>query len=212
MSYKEHNIEVYFLYIGFTHLPLFKVDFPYCTAFTGPVYEYAIKYRSNIDQLTDDELKASKPLSLLTDDTISFINETCSQIQVKSQLRNPHNLNIKHKEESAYRKKRDKELKQASFNTNYYNITKSKYRDNEAMLPIDVSDGNINRAYRILDALIYTIEDMEGYISVGIDSGKDKAMFVIMNVSFYFEMLEHNPKKKQSLNEDERLPLFGWTH
>lgn len=175
------------------------------------VYQYVIKYRPDIDQLTDDELKASKALFFLTDDTISFIDETCSQIQVKSQLRNPHNLITKHKEESVYRKKRDKELTQASFNTNYYNITKSKYRGNEAMLPIDVSDKNLNRAYRILDALMYAIEDMEGYTTVGLVSEKDKAAFVIMRNFFHFEMKEEKSKKQQSTNEEEALPTLVLT-
>lgn len=148
-------------------------------------------------------LKLDKCFLLLTDDTISFINETCSQIKVKSQLRNPHNLITKHKEESSYRKKRDKELKQASFNTNYYNITKSEHRGNEATLPINVSDENLNRAYSILDVLIYRIEDIEGYTSVSLDSEKDKAAFVIMHTFFYFEMKEEKHRKKQSAAEEE---------
>ncbi|MBU3130620.1 hypothetical protein [Clostridium tagluense] len=167
------------------------------------IYNYVIKYRSDIDKLTDDELKASKDLILLTDDTISFINATCSQVQVKNQLRNPHSLIIEHKEECVYRRKRDKELKNARFNTNYYNITKGKYRDNKAMLPIDVSDQNINRAYRILDTLIYAIEDMEGWTKARLDLDKDKAYFDVMRTDFYFEMTEEKRKEgKLAKNED----------
>jgi hypothetical protein len=86
------------------------------------VHSYVIKYKEDTDQLTDDELKASVGLSLLTDDTISFIHETCSQIQVKSQLRNPDKLITERKEEAVYWKKRERALQQASFNTDYYNI------------------------------------------------------------------------------------------
>lgn len=145
---------------------------------------------------------------MLTDDTISFIHETCSQLQVKSQLRNPHHLITEHREESAYRKKRDKALQQASFNTDYYNITKNKYRDNKAALPINVSDVNINRAYRIMDALINTIDDMEGYTKVSLESGKDKAYFAVMHTYFYFEMREEKRKKLRSSGEDEFPPVL----
>lgn len=165
-----------------------------------------VKYREDTDQLTDDELKASVGLSLLTEGTISFIHETCSQIQVKSQLRNPDKLITEHKEEAVYRKKRDRALQQASFNTHYYNITKNKYRDNKAMLPIYVSEANMNRAYRILDALINAIDGMEGYTSVSQESGKDKAYFVLMRTYFNFEMSEEKCKKRRSSDEGEAPP------
>jgi hypothetical protein len=170
------------------------------------IYNYVIKYRPDIDKLTDYELKASKDLFLLTDDTISFINETCSQIQVKNQLRNPHSLIIEHKEECFYRRKRDKELKNASFNTNYYNITKSKYRDNKAMLPIDVSEQNINRTYRILDTLIYAIEDMEGWTKAKLDLDKDKAYFDVMRTDFYFEITEEKRKEGKLTKDEDIIP------
>lgn len=172
------------------------------------VHSYAIKYRTDTDQLTDDELKESGDLSLLTDDTISFIHETCSKLQVKSQLRNPHHLITEHKEESAYREKRNRALQQASFNTDYYNITKNKYRDNKAAIPIDVSDVNINRAYRIMEALINTIDDMEGHTGLSLDSGKDKAYLVVMRTYFYFEMREEKNKKICSSSEEEAPPLL----
>lgn len=172
------------------------------------VRNYFIKYREDLEQLTDDELKAAEGLSMLTNETIAAILEICSQTQVKSQLRNPHSLIAEHKEESVYRKKRDKTLQQASFNTNYYNITKSKYRDNKAMLPINVSDVNLNRAYRILDTLIHAFDDMEGYTNVSLESGKDRAYFAVMRTDFYFEIKEENRKKRKSSNDEEMRPLL----
>lgn len=171
------------------------------------VHSYAIKFRSDIDRLTDEELKSSGDLSILTDDTISFIHEICSKLKVKSQLRNPHKLITEHKEESEYRRKRDKALDQARFNVNYYNITKSKYRVNKGILPIQVSDVNLNRAYRLLDAIINTIDEMEGYSSADISSGKDIACFVVMRTDFYFELNEEkNRKKRRSSEEEEAFP------
>lgn len=170
------------------------------------VHSYFIKYRPDIDLLTDEELRSLAGLGLLTDDTVSLIQETCAQIKVKNQLRNPHHLITEHKEESSYRKKRDKALRQASSNANYLNITKSKYRDNKAMLPINVSELNLNRAYRILDTLMQALDDMEGYTRVSLDSGKDKAYFVVMHTAFYFELKEEKRKKRRSSNGEEALP------
>lgn len=168
------------------------------------VHCYVIKYKSNVDKYSDDELKDMKGLSLLTDDTIQYINKVCSDIEVKKQLRNPHKLIKQHKIESTYRKKRDKELQQASFNIDYYNVTKNKYRENEAMLPVWVSEINLNRSYRILNALIFTIEDLEGCINIGIDSSeKDKGYFCVMKTYFYFEMTEEKQKKN---NNEELVP------
>lgn len=170
------------------------------------VSNYFIKFRANIDQITDAELMSEEELSLLTEETRTLIRETCSQIQVKSQLRNPHDLIKKHKDEIAYRKKRDRDLQQASFNSDYHEIVKRKYRDNAGILPIHVSDATINRAYRILDTLIHTIENMEGYIQVGQDSGKDTAKFTVMHSDLYFELKEEKSKKRSSSESTEILP------
>jgi hypothetical protein len=167
------------------------------------VRNYAIKYRPDIEGLTDAELEEEGELSLLREETREFIKERCSQVQVKAQLRNPHHLIEEHKEEVIYRRKRDKALKQASFNTNYYASVKSKYRDNKAVLPINVSNANINRSYRIIDTIIRTLEDLEGYIRVSHETGKDTAYFVVMRTAFYFEVKEETRKKRASKDNDE---------
>ncbi|MDK2986615.1 MAG: hypothetical protein PWQ96_2259 [Clostridia bacterium] len=184
-----------------------KVTKPALPKVTGElkkhVRNYAIKYRVDIQQLTDAELMADEELSLLSEETIEFIRETCSQIQVKGKLRNPHSLITEHKEEVIYRKKRDKALKQASFSSSYYASVKSKYRDNKSILPINVSKSNINRAYRILDTIMSTLENMEGYTRVSLDSGEDTAYFVVMRSTFYFELKEEIRKKRASRDNTE---------
>ncbi len=109
-------------------------------------------------------------------------------------------LVTEHKQELIYRKKRDKALKQASFSSSYYASVKSKYRDNKPILPINVSESNMNRAYRILDTIMKTLEDMEAYTQVSLDSGKDTAYFVVMHSAFYFELKEDTRKKQGSQN------------
>lgn len=169
------------------------------------VHNYVIKFKMDLKNLNDDELVSDKELNLLSQDTIKYIQEKCSKIQVKSQLRNPHQLILDHKEEIIYRKKRDKQLKQASFNSNYYATVKSKYRENEPILPIYVSDSNINRAYRIMDALINTLDNMEGRIQVTREADKDIGGFIILHTIFYFELRDEIKKGNAKRGADEAV-------
>lgn len=184
-----------------------KVPKPVLPKVTGElrkhVRNYAIKYRVDIEQLTDSELMADEELSLLKDETKKFIKEISSQIRVKGQLRSPHHLIAEHKEEIAYRKNRDKALRQANFSSRYYAEVKSKYRDNNPILPINVSESNINRAYRILDAIMSTLEEMEGYTQVSIEAGKDSAYFIIMRSAFYFEVKEELRRRRGTQKDSE---------
>lgn len=164
------------------------------------VHNYVIKFKTDIKNLNDDELVTDKDLNLLSDETINFINEKCSKVIVKSQLRNPHQLIIEHKEEIKYRKKRDKELKKY-VNSIYYANAKSKYRENNPILPLYVSDFNINRTYRIMDALINILDSIEGRIYIRAEGNKDIGEFILMNTIFYFEIKEEI--KRNKTNKDD---------
>lgn len=166
------------------------------------IRNYVIKYRQGIESLSDDELVNAEELNLLQEETKAFIREQCSQVIVKSQLRNPHKYIIEHKEETIYRKKRDRELKRASFSSRYYSKVKSEYRENNPILPLNVSDGNINRAYRIMDAIISTLDDMEACTTLRKDSSKDIGSFHIMHASFQFAVNEQTRKTKNKDNKE----------
>jgi hypothetical protein len=156
-------------------------------------------------------LVSDEEFSLLTEETKKLIKEICSQLQVKSQLRSPHQLITEHQAEIIYRKKRDKALKQASFSSNWYAKVKSEYRDNKPVMPINVSEPNINRTYRILDTIINTLEEMEGSTQVKVqysEQKKDEAYFAIMYSSFYFEIKEDARKKLSSKNNSESHPCL----
>lgn len=167
------------------------------------IRNYIIKYRRDIERITDDELINGEEFSLLREETKEFIRQQCSQVEVKGQLRKPHKYIIEHKEETIYRKKRDKALKQASFSPSYYSKVKSEYRENNPMLPLNVSDGNINRAYRIMDAIITTLDDMEAYTALRQESGTDIGTFRVMYAYFQFEVSEQTRKKKSKDNQEE---------
>jgi hypothetical protein len=175
------------------------------------IRNYFIKFKTDIEKLTEAELLSDEEFSLLTEETKKSIKEICSQLQVKSQLRNPHHLITEHQAEILYRKKRDKALKQASFSSNWYAKVKSEYRDNKPVLPINVSESNINRTYRILDTIINTLEEMEGNTRVEVQysgQNKDEAYFVVMHSAFDFEMKEDARKKGSSKNDGESRPCL----
>jgi hypothetical protein len=78
-------------------------------------------------------------------------------------------------------------------------------------MPINVSEPNINRTYRILDTLINTLEEMEGSTQVKVqysEQKKDEAYFAIMYSSFYFEIKEDARKKLSSKNNSESHPCL----
>jgi hypothetical protein len=169
------------------------------------IRNYVIKYRRDIEQLTNDDLINGEEFSLLREETKEFIRQQCSQVEVKGQMRKPHKYITEHKEETIYRKIRDKALKQASFSPSYYSKVKSEYRENNPMLPLNVSDGHINRVYRLMDAIITTLYDMEAYTSLTQESGKDTGTFCVMHAYFRFEVNEQARKKKSKDNQ-EALP------
>lgn len=183
-----------------------KVPKPALPKVTGEIKnyirQYVIKYKSNINELADDELRSEEELSLLTEETKIFIKDMCSKIQVPAQLRNPHQLITDHKQESFYRKNPEKRERDRS-KTNYSVRINGRYTTINAMLPINVSPSNINRAYRILNTMINVLVDMESYTGVTyeFESNKDIGSFEIMHVTFRFELIEEMRKKRKNDNE-----------
>lgn len=60
-------------------------------------------------------------------------------------------------------------------------------------MPIYVSRPNLNRAYRILDTIIKTLDDMEGKVQVETKDNQDTTYFFILYTTFQFELNEkHN--------------------
>lgn len=172
------------------------------------IRNYVIRYKTDIKNLSDQELMADEELSLLSDETKGFIHEMCSKVQVKNQLRDPNPMIKAHKEEMDYRHKRDKALKRADFNTNYYYHVKSQYRDNKTVMPVYVSESHINRVYRIIDTIIKTLDEMEGAANVTQVYQKDEAYFYVFHEWFYFDVKEESKKKRNVKNEDSQAKTY----
>jgi len=163
------------------------------------IHNYIIKYRCNLNELSDEELISGEELYLFNDDTKKYIIEKCSNIKVKNQLRNTHKLIEEHKELRKVRKKNEKDsfIKQLLGEQTYQNVSISSA--NTFILPIDVSRENLNRAYKILDALIKTIEDLEGHVLTVTKDGHDIGYFnLLRRVRFYFTITERKKTMKDS--------------
>ena len=175
------------------------------------VRNYFIKYKTDIDKLTDAELAAAgDELSLLSEETKAQIREICSQLHVKDQLRNPHRLITEHQAEIASRKKRDIELKRANLISNYQVNWAGVHRNYaKPALPITVSQSNLNRAYRIMETIMRTLEEMEGDTRVNtIYEGKDEACFHVFWSDFNFDVKEDAKKKPSFPNNGESQPCL----
>lgn len=176
------------------------------------VHKSIIKYKYNANELTDEQLETLKDeeLSLLTDDTKVLIKKKCSNIVVKDQLRSPHQLILNHQEEIILRKKKEKELRENRFFINRYSSEEVLYKNFKSSLPIHVSDNNIKRVYRILNALFKTLEELDASILVQGYLGKDVADIRVGRHFYEFEVKEEYKKSKnKKKNEKENIEELG---
>lgn len=180
------------------------------------VRDSIIKYRYNNKELSDEELRQLEELGLLTNETKALIIKKCNNTKVKRQLRNPHNLIIEHQKEMELRRETEKDLKEKSMRFGFYAGRDLKYTNFKSALPIHVSEKNTNRAYRILDALFRTIEELDGHISVEPYIGQDVAHIRVVQHSFNFKLQEEVTKKKNktksqnSINKQAILEISFW--
>lgn len=174
------------------------------------VQKSIIKYKYNSNELTDEQLVALKEeeLSLLTDETKVLIKKKCYDIVVKEQLRNPHQLILNHQEEMILRKKKEKELRENRFFYNRYSNGEILYKNFRSSLPIHVSDRNIKRVYRFLNALFKTLEELDASILIQPYLGKDVTDIRVGRHFYEFEIKEEykkskNKKKNEKENTEE---------
>lgn len=143
------------------------------------VRNYVIKHRIDLEVLSDDELIKIGEFGSLREETKAFIKSECSKVQVKKTLKYPHRFIIEHQEASKSKQKQNKNV-----------ASGFRSSTDKAILPIYASGTNINRSYSVLDSIINTIDDMEGHINIGWESGESKAYFILMHTVLYFKFLE----------------------
>lgn len=154
----------------------------------------AINGNRSENQFEKDENGKKVPLAFLDDAERQKILEACSSIEIKEQLRSPHSLIVEHREEMARRKKRDRERKRNIFGSGLYNYNYNKEEPDKNVIGLRVSDESINRAYRLMDAFIRTLEAVGCNVIVE----KDGHTYVIIRAE----------KIKIIMKESDGLTLF----
>lgn len=129
------------------------------------------------DTLSIEELKELKELdsmNLLTSDSKKRFINWCSKIKVPKRIENYDPLILAHQSEIAYRKARDEEHKFKDITYSMLSKSKIKYQNNQAAIPINVSEKEIGRVYRIMDTFIKAIRELNGRIKVELSERKEE--------------------------------------
>ncbi|MGE5474795.1 MAG: hypothetical protein ACM3UU_11300 [Ignavibacteriales bacterium] len=154
----------------------------------------------DIENQSNEQLKELDGMELLTPESKESFLKWCSKIQVPKRIEGYNPLIIDCQNEIAYRKARDEEHKfRDIFKYHMFMQYKIEYRNNKAVLPISVSDKQANRAYRIIDTLIKSVNELDGKIVVE-SSESDNATFRLFEHAFSFQMTEIMVKRRSLLS------------
>ncbi len=122
--------------------------------------------------------KASKDLlRFLPEQERQRILGICQSIEVRGKLSAPHRLIAEFLDELTARRKREKERQRWSSRSFDSYGTLPRQDEDKPVLDVQVSEGQLNRACRILDAFIRGIEELGG--SIVIDA-KDRRTYALM--------------------------------
>lgn len=158
----------------------------------------------DLDSQSTEDLKMLDGLGVLTPNSREDFVKWRRKIQVPKKVDPYLPLIIEYQKEIEYRKVRDKEHKFREY-FRYTDISLNsevKYRDDSPVLPIDVSDKQSQRAFRIVDALIKTVENLNGkvivekYFGRGVGA-KDNAKISVFKNSFTFQIREMMTKRRE---------------
>ena len=146
-------------------------------------------------------------LDLLTPSSLETFSEWCSSLSVPGRVQDFDDLISKHKAEVAYRIERDKEYPFHEGGIYLQNTDENvKHRNDESALPIFVSDGQQNRAYRIIDTIIKSLRQLKAKVCVD-HNDKDNIHIEILRSSISFDMHECKTKRRH-LTSSSTVQLF----
>lgn len=173
----------------------------------------------DINEQSTEELKQLDGLDVITPRSQEEFAKWCKKVHVPKKVDSFHFLIIEYQQEIEYRKVRDKEHQFRDLfqfgHMSYF--SKVKYRPNQVVLPIDVSDKQRNRACRIVDALIKAVEELNGKVKVGSPGysqreAADSGLITIFKSSFSFQVNEVLAKRRAviaSMPSESRVQEFG---
>lgn len=172
----------------------------------------------DIGSQSTEVLKTLAGMEVLQKQSQQDFAKWCRKIQVPKKVDLYHPLIIEYQEEIEYRKVRDKEHKFRD-HFRYTDIllnSKVKYRENNPVLPIFVSDKQLQRAFRIIDTLIKTVENLDGKVTVDKLSyhpkeAKDNVSITVFQSSFSFQITEIMSKRRDvmaNMPEEKKVREF----
>jgi hypothetical protein len=119
---------------------------------------------------------------------------------VQKKIEKYNELITSHKNEIELRKKSEEDDKaQNRIGLGYF--SNMQPRRSKSVVPIDVSDKQIDRAYRIINTIIEALKDLNGYLTTTL-SEEDNAEVSLLGCTFAFEVLELK-KKRRAFDKNE---------
>jgi len=170
-------------------------------------HEHEIEF-IDINSLSTEELKNLEGLDMFTPHSREVFVKWCGKIQVPKKNDLFHPLIIEYQQEIEYRKTRNKEHQfRDIFQFRDVAIySKVKYRPDQLVLPIHVSDKLSNRACQVVDTLIKAIEELGGKVTVekfrhDQRQAGDNAAITLFKKSFSFIVREAMAKRREVLQD-----------
>ncbi|GFZ93888.1 hypothetical protein GCM10008018_45430 [Paenibacillus marchantiophytorum] len=155
----------------------------------------------DFNQKSIERLKELNGMEVLIPESREIFLKWCDEIRVNKRVTQYHPFVIDYQEETAYRSKRDKEHKFRDILERSMTVQfKTEFRRNKAVLPIVVSNEQVNRVSRIINILIQSIQELGGSISV--DSREDdNAEVRLLGQNFSIQVREIMVKRRSLLSE-----------
>ena len=121
----------------------------------------------DLDDMQVDQISALHGLEIIEPESMEYFNSWLDSIIVPGRVTEYDNLILNHKSEIEYREARDREH---PFREEYIKLRTYKEkiinRSDISVLPIAVSNSQLNRSYRIADTIIKALRKLKASISV----------------------------------------------
>lgn len=184
-------------------------------------HEHEIEF-IDIRGLSTEELRGLDGLDVFTVHSREAFAKWCGKIHVPKKVDPVHPLITEYQKEIEYRKGRDREhqFRDIFQFSGIAFFPKVQYRTDHTVLPIKVSDRQSNRACRIIDTVIKSVEELGGKVQVEKPHYNqrevgDCAFITLFKSSFTFQLNEQMAKRRAVIadippeNRDSELrPMY----
>ncbi len=168
----------------------------------------------DLQDLTIEQLANMHDFDVLAPGSLEIFSDWCNGLTIPGRVSDYHELITRHKLEMEYRESRDKEYPFREEGIRIWKgYEKVKERDNEAVIPINVSNHQLGRAYRIVDTILKAFLQLKGNVSI--ERGKtDNIQLKLLGTPVSFEINECKTKRRHHNNmkaSQEFRPLYEET-